>query len=147
MASALYLADHRHMAPVYVIPCIALPGDRVDRQSALVQSALWGSIDQAGWSFMVAARARGLDTTWTCLHLFFEEEAAQLLGIPYAEVNQAALIPGSLYERHTVAGAQLGLPACSADTLQGVSQGIPETGGMALAISRAVERSAASISW
>jgi nitroreductase len=92
MASALYLADHRHEAPVHVIPCIALPRDRVERQSALVQSALWGSIDQAGRSFMLAARARGLGTTWTCLHLFFEEEAAQLLGIPYAEVNQAALI-------------------------------------------------------
>ena len=30
---------------------------------------------------------------WTCLHLFFEEEAAQVLGIPYAEVMQACLIP------------------------------------------------------
>ncbi len=30
---------------------------------------------------------------WTSLHLFFEEEAAELLGIPYDEVMQAALIP------------------------------------------------------
>jgi hypothetical protein len=42
---------------------------------------------------MLAARARGLGTVWTCLHLFFEEEAAQVLGIPYAEVMQACLIP------------------------------------------------------
>ena len=30
---------------------------------------------------MLAARARGLGTTWTTLHLLFEEEAAQLLGV------------------------------------------------------------------
>ena len=42
---------------------------------------------------MLAARARGLGTTWTTLHLLFEEEAAQILGLPYAEVNQAGLIP------------------------------------------------------
>jgi nitroreductase len=42
---------------------------------------------------MLAARARGLGSTWTTLHLLFEEEAAQLLGLPYAEVNQAGLIP------------------------------------------------------
>ena len=42
---------------------------------------------------MLAARARGLGTVWTSLHLFFEEEAAEVLGIPYAEIMQAALIP------------------------------------------------------
>jgi nitroreductase len=42
---------------------------------------------------MLAARARGLGTTWTSLHLFFEEQAAELLGIPFREVMQAALIP------------------------------------------------------
>jgi hypothetical protein len=41
---------------------------------------------------MLTARARGLGTTWTALHLLFEEEAAQILGIPYAEVNQAGMI-------------------------------------------------------
>jgi nitroreductase len=42
---------------------------------------------------MLAARARGLGSVWTSLHLFFEEEAAAVLGIPYDEVMQAALIP------------------------------------------------------
>ena len=42
---------------------------------------------------MLAARARALGTTWTTLHLLFEEEAAQILDIPYAEVNQAGMIP------------------------------------------------------
>ena len=42
---------------------------------------------------MLAARARGLGTAWTTWHLRYEREAAQILGIPYDEVMQAALIP------------------------------------------------------
>jgi nitroreductase len=47
----------------------------------------------AAWSFMLAARARGLGTCWTIFHLYHEEEAAKLLGIPYGDVMQVALIP------------------------------------------------------
>jgi nitroreductase len=57
------------------------------------QAATWGSILPAAWSFMLAARDRGLGTVLTTLHLRFEEEAAAILGIPYASVMQAALIP------------------------------------------------------
>ena len=42
---------------------------------------------------MLAARARGLGTCWTTLHLPREREAADLLGIPYDDVMQAAMIP------------------------------------------------------
>jgi nitroreductase len=42
---------------------------------------------------MLAARARGLGTTFTSFHLFFEEDAAKLLGIPFEAVMQTALIP------------------------------------------------------
>jgi nitroreductase len=42
---------------------------------------------------MLAARARGLGTSWTSLHLAYEREAAAVLGIPYDDVTQAALIP------------------------------------------------------
>jgi nitroreductase len=42
---------------------------------------------------MLAARARGLGTCLTTVHLLFEEEAAGVLGIPYGEVTQVALIP------------------------------------------------------
>jgi nitroreductase len=42
---------------------------------------------------MLAARARGLGTCWTIFHLYHEEEAANLVGIPYGEVMQVALIP------------------------------------------------------
>ncbi len=89
-ASSQYLADHLHEVPVHVIPCIA--GRTTDRP-AVFHSAQWGTIAPAAWSFMLAARARGLGTCFTSLHLRFEEDAAKILGVPYDEIMQAALIP------------------------------------------------------
>ena len=43
--------------------------------------------------YVLAARARGVGTCWTTLHLPHEREAAELLGIPYEEVMQTAMIP------------------------------------------------------
>ncbi len=57
------------------------------------QATAFGSILPAVWSFMLAARARGLGTSWTTAHLMVEEEVAALLGIPYPEVTQVALVP------------------------------------------------------
>jgi nitroreductase len=88
--SAQYLADHMGEAPVLVIPCIA---GRMEGASTADQASQWGSILPAVWSFMLAARARGLGTCWTNLHLPHEREAADLLGIPYDKVMQAAMIP------------------------------------------------------
>ena len=53
---------------------------------------MYGSIVQAGWSFCLAARARSMGTCWTTLHLTYEREVAEILGIPYAEVTQTSLI-------------------------------------------------------
>jgi len=89
-SSAQYLADHMHEAPVLLIPCIQ---GRTDGQPAAEQAGVWGSVIPATWSFMLAARARGLGTAWTTLHLGGEEEAARVLDIPYQEVMQVALIP------------------------------------------------------
>jgi nitroreductase len=85
-----HLYDHLHEVPVHVIPCVE---GRTDGKGAFAQASRWGSIIPAAWSFMLAARSRGLGTVWTTFHLAREEEAAELLGIPYAEVMQAALIP------------------------------------------------------
>jgi nitroreductase len=89
-SSADYLTDHMHEVPVHVIPCIA---GRLDNQPIVVQGGRWGSILPAVWSFMLAARSRGLGTCWTTFHLNFEQEAARVLGIPYDQYTQAALIP------------------------------------------------------
>lgn len=88
--SASYLAEHLHEVPVLVVPCIK---GRTDGAAVAGQAGTWGSILPAAWSFMLAARARGLGTAWTTLHLRHEEEAAGVLGIPYAEIMQTALIP------------------------------------------------------
>ena len=87
--SATYLAEHLHEAPVHVIPCIQ---GRVEQAGVVGQASVYGSILPAAWSFMLAARSRGLGSAWTTLHLIFEKDAAKLLGIP-DEVTQTALLP------------------------------------------------------
>lgn len=88
--SASYLADHLGEVPVHVIPCH--PGRTEDRPQ-VIQASAFGSVLPAVWSFMLAARARGLGTAWTTIHLFHEREAAEVLGIPYRKYSQVALIP------------------------------------------------------
>ena len=77
-------------APVLLVPCIT---GRLDNMPSMMTASQWGSLHPAIWSFCLAARARGLGTSWTSLHLMFEEEAAGVLGIPFAEISQGALIP------------------------------------------------------
>ena len=88
--SADYLAEHLHEVPVLLVPCIR---GRMEGQSIVAQAGTWGSILPAVWSFMLAARVRGLGTAWTTVHLSYEREAAEVLGIPYEQVMQAALVP------------------------------------------------------
>lgn len=86
--SAVYLAENMHRSPVLLIPCVAT---RSERPTDVVAEG--GSVVQAAWSFMLAARERGLGTCWTTLHLAYERETAEILGIPYDKVRQFALIP------------------------------------------------------
>jgi nitroreductase len=88
--SVRHLMEHLHEVPVHLIPCVE---GRTDGKPAPLQAGAWGSILPATWSFMLAARSRGLGTVWTTFHLAHEEEAAELLGIPYDRVMQAGLIP------------------------------------------------------
>ncbi len=91
VSSSQYLADRFHEVPVMVIPCIH---GRVDGPGVtnLEIAGIYGSILPAAWSFMLAARCRGLVAAWTTLHLKYEKETAELLGIPYERITQAALI-------------------------------------------------------
>lgn len=89
--SARYLADNLHRVPVLLVPCCAGRPDAPGASLAL-QAALFGSILSATWSFMLAARERGLGTCWTTLHLIHETAVAALLVIP-EHVAQVALIP------------------------------------------------------
>jgi nitroreductase len=91
--SASYLGEVMGQVPVLVIPCLDTGGTDLPASN---QAGLWGSILPAAWSYMLAARARGLGSAWTTLHLRYEREIAELLGMP-ATVRQAALLPTAYY--------------------------------------------------
>jgi nitroreductase len=91
--SASYLAEHFHEIPVMVIPCVVGRVEQAAQMPVFAQASTYGSILPAAWSLMLAARARGLASCWTTIHLMFEAEAAQVLGVPIERITQAALIP------------------------------------------------------
>ena len=90
--SATYLAQNLAKVPVHLVPCVEgrIPSEKA---TTVATASFYGSILPATWSFMLAARSRGLGTAWTTLHLVYEQEAAEILGIPYDRITQAALIP------------------------------------------------------
>jgi nitroreductase len=92
-SSADYLAENLAKAPALLIPCIAGRLDSAESNNLFSQAPAFGSIIPAAWNFMLAARARGIGTAWTTLHLMHEKEIADLLGIPYDDYTQVALIP------------------------------------------------------
>ena len=83
--------------PVQVIACIEVAGEW---KAGASQTGLWGSLLPAAWSYMLAARSRELGTAWTTLHLAYEEEAAEILGLP-SHVRQGVLIPTAYYTGET----------------------------------------------
>ena len=87
--SVMYLADHLHEVPVFIIPCIE---GRLENPSPFEQASKYGSILPAAWSLMLALRARGLGACWTTLHLNYEAEVSALLGIP-EDMTQGVLLP------------------------------------------------------
>lgn len=90
-SSAQYLADNMQDVPVLVIPCIR--AEHVpENPPRRVWAGLMGSIMPAVWSFQLALRARGLGSVLTTLHLAYEAEAAELLGIPEG-IMQVGLLP------------------------------------------------------
>ena len=79
------------------------------------QATMWGSVLPAVWSFMLALRSRGMGSCWTTVHLEREQEMAELLGIPIADVTQVGLFPVA----HTI-GTEFrpGAREASADTIR-----------------------------
>jgi nitroreductase len=88
--SVNHLADNLERAPVLVVPCVTF---RTEGTDLMFQALVWGAVLPSVWSFCLAARERGLGTCWTTIHLAYEREAAEILGIPYPEVMQVALLP------------------------------------------------------
>jgi nitroreductase len=96
--SASYLAEHMAEVPALVIPTV------LDRPPSGTtgeeQAGFWGGILPAVWSFQLALRSRGLGSAWTTLHLNYEREVGEILGVPDT-VTQVALLPVAYYTGET----------------------------------------------
>lgn len=91
-SSARYLAEHLHEVPVLMIPCLQ---GKPETGSLGFAASFWASLFPAAWSYCLALRNRGLGSCWTTLHLLGdgEQQAAELLGIPYEQYSQGGLFP------------------------------------------------------
>jgi nitroreductase len=85
-SSADFLGEHMGEAPALVLAC----NTGADHAAA---ARAMGNVLPGMWSFMLAARARGLGTAWTAMHLSRERDVAEVVGIPYDTVAQAVLSP------------------------------------------------------
>jgi nitroreductase len=81
LASNLHLTEHMGEAPVLIIPCAPGPRERVG-----------ASVFPGVQNLLLAARALGLGTVLTTIHIEIEAELKGLLGVP-EDVNTFALIP------------------------------------------------------
>jgi nitroreductase len=89
--SATYLSQHMGECPVLVIGCTT--SRRLDGVAAPQAASALGNILPAMWSFMLAARARGLGTAWTTIHLMMEQAVADIVDIPFETMQQVCLTP------------------------------------------------------
>jgi nitroreductase len=89
--SVEYLALHLAEVPVHVIP--VAPGRWEDRATTRAQAGFWGSVFPAVWSFQLACRMYGLGTALTTMHLEFDREAAEVIGLPHDAWVQVGLLP------------------------------------------------------
>jgi len=83
LAAADYLAEHLQEAPVWIVPCLG---------GAAPTRSTGSSIYPAVQNMLLAARALGLGATLTTLHLRFEKETEEALGLP-PDVHSYALFP------------------------------------------------------
>jgi nitroreductase len=88
-ASSDYLSEVMAQVPVLVIGAISVGAAGLPEGN---QAGVWGSLLPAAWSLSLALRARGLGTAWTTLHLNYEREVAEVLGLP-DDVRQGVLLP------------------------------------------------------
>ena len=94
-SSASYLAEHMGKVPMMIFACIPSPG-----ASRILGASQYGSIMPAAWSLMLALRARGIGAAWTTLHLSYEKECNEILGIP-DNMTTAVLLPVAYFTGKT----------------------------------------------
>lgn len=96
-ASANFLSERMADVPVLTIAAIESAGGELPAGN---QAGMWGSLLPAAWSYALAARARGLGTAWTTLHLEYEKEIAEVLRLP-SGVFTGVLLPTAYYTGDT----------------------------------------------
>jgi nitroreductase len=79
LSAAQALHEKLDQMPAFLLPL--MPGT-VEGRSAVEQAAMWGSIVQAGWSFMLALRERGLGSLWATVSTRRTREIFDILGVP-----------------------------------------------------------------
>jgi nitroreductase len=100
MNSATYLFEHMHEAPVLLFACLRtdatgpVPNLPPEIASAASKMARIGgsSIYPAVQNIILACRAFGIGTVLTTLHIFFEDEVKEILGLP-KQIQTYALLP------------------------------------------------------
>jgi nitroreductase len=96
ISSSDYLAEILEKVPVLAIPCSLGSPEDMEEGLGGGRQGWWGSVLPAVWSYMLAARSRGLGTAWTTLHLRYANRVGEQLGIPET-VTQLACIPTAYY--------------------------------------------------
>jgi nitroreductase len=101
MASAMYLFEHMDEVPVILIaglravpmpaPSGAIPPEVMAGMKNMARTS-GSSIYPAVQNIILACRANGLGTVLTTIHLFFEDEVREILGLP-ADAQTYALMP------------------------------------------------------
>lgn len=92
--AAAHLAEHLHEAPLLILACMMPRELRFTAEDGRVRNlaSLYASIFPAVQNMLLACRTLGLGATLTTLHLFYEDEIKERLGIP-SEVETVALLP------------------------------------------------------
>ncbi len=105
MSSTEWLIENLAKVPLLVIPCYQAYLPRIDGDEAFHLATLYGSIFPPVWNFELALHTRGYGTCITTLHLQFESEVRQLLGIPETYAQGCLLPVGRLRAGHTFSPA------------------------------------------
>jgi nitroreductase len=101
MSSTEWLVVNMAKVPLLVIPCYEPYLPRIDGDESFHLATLYGSIFPPVWNFELALHTRGYGTCITTLHLQFEAEVRQLLGIPESYAQGCLLPVGRLRAGHT----------------------------------------------
>ena len=101
--SAMYLAAEMHRCPAMLIACI---NGRIEQLPATAHAGVYGSILPGAWSFMLAARERGIGMAWTTIHLRHEADVAAAARHPRRRHPDRALPDGLFHRRRFQAGPQ-----------------------------------------